>query len=65
MKRRRDFLGNEFSDRVKALRNGSPTENVIERRVELFNSQGDSFIEMYDPFLNGAFRGTINQLESP
>nr|YP_009913499.1 Ycf1 [Picea mariana]QLJ93365.1 Ycf1 [Picea mariana] len=65
MKRRRDFLGNEFSDRVKALSNGSPAENVIERRVEFSNSQGDSFIEMYDPFLNGAFRGTINQLESP
>jgi hypothetical protein len=57
MKRRRDFLGNEFSDRVKALSNGSPVENVIERRVEFSNSQGDSFIEMYHPFLNGEFRG--------
>jgi hypothetical protein len=52
-------------DQVKALSNGSPAENVIERRVEFSNSQGDSFIEMYDPFLNGAFRGTTNQLESP
>jgi hypothetical protein len=50
---------------VKALSNGSPTENVIERRVELSNSQGDSFIEIYDPFLNGEFYGKINQLESP
>ena len=65
MKRKRDSLGNEFSDRVKALSNGSPAENVIERRVKFSNSKGDSFTEMYDPFLNGAFRGTINQFESP
>nr|ASS30762.1 hypothetical protein [Larix potaninii var. australis] len=65
MKRRRDYLGNEFSDRVKALSNGSPAENVMERRVQFSNSQGDSFTEMYDPFLNGAFRGTINQFEFP
>uniref|UniRef100_UPI0030FE9D4D Ycf1 n=1 Tax=Keteleeria hainanensis TaxID=418983 RepID=UPI0030FE9D4D len=64
MKRRRDSLGNEFSDRVKALSNGSPVENVMERRVKFSNSQGYSFTEMYDPFLNGAFRGTINQFES-
>lgn len=65
MKRKRDSLGNEFSDRVKALSHGSPAENVIERRVKFSNSKGDSFTEMYDPFLNGAFRGTINQFESP
>nr|WNV61322.1 hypothetical protein [Tsuga diversifolia] len=65
MKRRRDYLGNEFSDRVKALSNGSSVGNVMEMRVQFSNSQGDSFTEMYDPFLNGAFRGTINQLESP
>nr|YP_009268445.1 hypothetical protein [Pseudolarix amabilis]BAV19351.1 hypothetical protein [Pseudolarix amabilis] len=65
MKRRRDYLGNEFSDRVKALSNGYPVGNVMERRVKFSNSQGDSFTEMYDPFLNGAFRGTINQFEFP
>ena len=65
MKRRRDYLGNEFADRVKALSNGSPAGNVMERRVQFSNSQGDSFTEMYDPFLNGAFRGTINQFEFP
>nr|ULF47552.1 Ycf1 protein [Cathaya argyrophylla] len=65
MKKRRDYLGNEFSDRVKALSNGSPVGNVMEKRVKFSNSQGDSFTEMYDPFLNGAFRGTINQLEFP
>ena len=65
MKRKRDSLGNEFSDRVKALSHGSPAENIIERRVKFSNSKGDSFTEMYDPFLNGAFRGTINQFESP
>nr|AET46854.1 vacuolar glutathione S-conjugate [Pinus palustris] len=64
MKRKRDSLGNEFSDRVKALSHGSPAENVIERRVKFSNSKGDSFTEMYDPFLNGAFRGTINRFES-
>lgn len=53
MKRKRDSLGNEFSDRVKALSHGSPAENVIERRVKFSNSKGDSFTEMYDPFLNG------------
>nr|AXQ01473.1 hypothetical chloroplast protein [Pinus nelsonii] len=65
MKRRRDSLGNEFSDRVKALSHGSPAENVIERRVKFSNSQGNSFTEMYDPLLNGALRGTIDQFESP
>nr|AKA56119.1 hypothetical protein [Pinus krempfii] len=65
MKRRRDSLENEFSDRVKALSHGSPAENVIERRVKFSNSQGDSFTEMYDPLLNGALRGTIDQFESP
>ena len=65
MKRRRDSLGKEFSDRVKALSNGSPVGNVMERKVKFSNSQGDSFTEMYDPFLNGAFRGTINQSEFP
>nr|YP_003934503.1 hypothetical protein CaarC_p068 [Cathaya argyrophylla]BAJ19656.1 hypothetical protein [Cathaya argyrophylla] len=65
MKKRRDYLENEFSDRVKALSNGSPVGNVMEKRVKFSNSQGDSFTEMYDPFLNGAFRGTINQLEFP
>ena len=65
MKRRRDSLENEFSDRVKALSHGSPVENVIERRVKFSNSQGDSFTEMYDPLLNGALRGTIDQFESP
>nr|YP_009535635.1 Ycf1 [Pinus aristata]AYI69436.1 Ycf1 [Pinus aristata] len=65
MKRRRDSLGNEFSDRVKALSHGSPAENFIERRVKFSNSQGNSFTEMYDPLLNGALRGTIDPFESP
>nr|YP_010161219.1 hypothetical protein K4020_pgp008 [Abies fabri]QRH16967.1 hypothetical protein [Abies fabri]QRH18896.1 hypothetical protein [Abies fabri] len=65
IKRRRDYLGNEFLDRVKALSNGSPVGNVMESRVQFSNSEGDSFTEMYDPFLNGAFRGTINKIESP
>jgi hypothetical protein len=50
---------------VKYLSNGSPAENVIERIVKFSNSKGDSFIKMYDPFLNGAFHETINQFKSP
>ena len=60
MKIRRYYLQNEFLDQVKALRNGYLAINVMERRVKLSNSRGDSFTKMYDPFLNGASCGIIN-----
>jgi hypothetical protein len=43
MKRRRDYLWNEFSARMKSLGNGSLIINILERRVKFSNSQRDSF----------------------
>nr|UCU07100.1 hypothetical chloroplast RF19 [Cycas maconochiei subsp. viridis] len=62
---RKDNLGNEFRNRIEALSNGSPVGDVMEKGVKLSNYQGDSFPKIHDPFLNGPFRGIIDQLRSP
>nr|ARX11550.1 hypothetical protein [Ginkgo biloba]AWJ59941.1 hypothetical protein [Ginkgo biloba]AWJ60196.1 hypothetical protein [Ginkgo biloba]AWJ60366.1 hypothetical protein [Ginkgo biloba] len=62
---RKENLINELRDRIEALGNGYTVRDVMEKRVKVSNSQGDSFPKMYDPFLNGPFRGRINKLRSP
>nr|UPV72426.1 hypothetical protein RF1 [Cephalotaxus sp. JW-2022a] len=65
-KKRRNYLGKELEDRVKALSNGFPVGNVVEKRVRFPRTKsGECLPEIHDPLLSGPFRGVMNQFESP
>nr|YP_009631267.1 Ycf1 [Podocarpus latifolius]QCA41131.1 Ycf1 [Podocarpus latifolius] len=61
---RRDYLGSELEDRVKALSNGSPILGVIEKRVKFSMESGTCLPEIEDPFLSGPFRGIMEHSRS-
>nr|QYB22566.1 hypothetical protein RF1 [Prumnopitys amara] len=61
---RRDYLGSELEDRVKALSKGSPILDVIEKRVKFSTESGTSLPEIEDPFLSGPFRGITEHSRS-
>nr|BBF90971.1 hypothetical protein [Lepidothamnus intermedius] len=62
--RRRDYLGRELEDRVKALSKGSPILDVIDKRVKFSTESGTCLPEIEDPFLSGPFRGIMEHSES-
>nr|QYB21334.1 hypothetical protein RF1 [Falcatifolium taxoides] len=61
---RRDYLGSELEDRVKALSNGSPILDVMEKRVKFSMQSGTCLPEIEDPFLSGPFRGIMEHSRS-
>nr|WDR39311.1 hypothetical chloroplast RF19 [Podocarpus macrophyllus]WEF49917.1 hypothetical chloroplast RF19 [Podocarpus macrophyllus var. maki] len=61
---RRDHLGSELEDRVKALSNGAPILGVIEKRVKFSMESGTCLPEIEDPFLSGPFRGIMEHSRS-
>nr|YP_009731635.1 hypothetical chloroplast RF19 [Allium kingdonii]QHQ72476.1 hypothetical chloroplast RF19 [Allium kingdonii] len=61
-------LKNEFISRIKILEKekGSFTFNILEKRTRLCDDEHEQeyLPQMYDPFLNGPYRGTIKKLDS-
>nr|YP_009725878.1 Ycf1 [Allium fasciculatum]QHQ73075.1 Ycf1 [Allium fasciculatum]UUF92538.1 hypothetical protein RF1 [Allium fasciculatum] len=61
-------LKNEFLSRIQILEKekGSFTFNILEKRTRLCDDEHEQeyLPKMYDPFLNGPYRGTIKKLDS-
>jgi len=55
----------EVQNRLKALDNGVFLKEVIEKKTSLFNNEGNNLTKIYDPFLNGSFRGKTTISKSP
>nr|QYB22449.1 hypothetical protein RF1 [Saxegothaea conspicua]BBF91299.1 hypothetical protein [Saxegothaea conspicua] len=62
---RRDYLGSELEDRVKAISKGSSILDVMEKRVKFSTESGRRLPEIEDPFLSGPVRGIMEHSESP
>nr|QYB22537.1 hypothetical protein RF1 [Sequoiadendron giganteum]BBN66945.1 hypothetical protein [Sequoiadendron giganteum] len=63
---RRSYLAKELEDRVRALSNGSPLVDVIEKRIRFSKTgNGKPLSEVHDPLLSGPFRGSMIQFKSP
>nr|YP_010887711.1 Ycf1 protein [Hypodaphnis zenkeri]WJJ67282.1 Ycf1 protein [Hypodaphnis zenkeri] len=60
------ILSNEFINRIEALNTGSITIDVLEKKTRLYNykNKQECLPRMYDPFLNGPYRGTIKKVYS-
>nr|YP_010459622.1 hypothetical chloroplast RF1 [Gymnospermium darwasicum]UUC03137.1 hypothetical chloroplast RF1 [Gymnospermium darwasicum] len=58
---KRNNLSNEFLNRIEALGKGFLDLDVLEKRTRLCNDETEQkcLPKMYDPFLNGPRRGTI------
>nr|ACN49467.1 hypothetical chloroplast RF1 [Nelumbo nucifera] len=63
---KKDNLNNEFRNRIEALDKGSLVLDVLEKRTRLCNDETEQkcLPKMYDPLLNGPYRGTIKNLYS-
>nr|YP_009326574.1 hypothetical chloroplast RF19 [Sinadoxa corydalifolia]APD52624.1 hypothetical chloroplast RF19 [Sinadoxa corydalifolia] len=59
-------FNNEFINRMEALDMGFPYLDILEKRTRLCNDEtkNDYLHKMYDPFLNGTYRGTMKNLFS-
>nr|YP_009967304.1 Ycf1 [Anthurium huixtlense]QIP53359.1 Ycf1 [Anthurium huixtlense] len=61
-------LNNELINRIKTLekKTGSLALDVLEKRIRLCNDENEKecLPKMYDPFLNGPYRGKIKKLYS-
>nr|YP_010730590.1 Ycf1 protein [Wolffia arrhiza]YP_010730603.1 Ycf1 protein [Wolffia arrhiza]WEG23879.1 Ycf1 protein [Wolffia arrhiza]WEG23892.1 Ycf1 protein [Wolffia arrhiza] len=61
-------LSNELINRIKTLekKTGSLVRDVLEKRIRLCNDENEKecLPKMYDPFLNGPYRGKITKLDS-
>nr|YP_009408930.1 ycf1 [Zantedeschia aethiopica]ASL06345.1 ycf1 [Zantedeschia aethiopica] len=61
-------LSNELINRIKTLekKTGSLALDVLEKRIRLCNDENEKecLSKMYDPFLNGPYRGKITKLYS-
>nr|YP_010996999.1 hypothetical chloroplast RF1 [Plumbago zeylanica]WPJ72698.1 hypothetical chloroplast RF1 [Plumbago zeylanica] len=56
-------LRKEFTDRIEALDIGSPYLDVLEKKIRLCNNKTkkEYLPKIYDPFLNGSYRGIIKR----
>lgn len=64
-KNRKDNLYYELKNRLKALDNGFFVKDIIEKKTGLSNNEGNLLTKIYDPFLNGSFRGKTIISKSP
>nr|QYB23411.1 Ycf1 [Hedysarum polybotrys var. alaschanicum] len=63
---KRKKLSNEFLKRAKVLDKGFSLPDVLENRIRLCNDEKIKYLpKIYDPFLNGRFRGRIEKSFSP
>nr|QLF68050.1 hypothetical protein RF1 [Cryptomeria japonica var. sinensis]UFA48283.1 RNA polymerase beta' subunit [Cryptomeria japonica var. sinensis]UFA48365.1 RNA polymerase beta' subunit [Cryptomeria japonica var. sinensis]UFA48447.1 RNA polymerase beta' subunit [Cryptomeria japonica var. sinensis]UFA48531.1 RNA polymerase beta' subunit [Cryptomeria japonica var. sinensis] len=63
---KKSFLALELEDRVRALSNGSPLVDVIEKKIRFSRTKDGNYLpEIHDPLLSGPFRGSVNQFKSP
>nr|YP_011014752.1 hypothetical chloroplast RF1 [Microula sikkimensis]WQB38165.1 hypothetical chloroplast RF1 [Microula sikkimensis] len=60
-KQKSNNLNNEFRNRIEALDNKSFFMDRIQTRTRLCNDDKEYLPIMYDPFLNGPYRGTIKK----
>nr|QGT33772.1 hypothetical protein RF1 [Chamaesium novem-jugum] len=60
-------LNNEFLNRIEALDTGFFSLDILEKSTRLCNdkTRKDYLPKMYDPILNGSYRGTIKKKFSP
>nr|YP_784445.1 Ycf1 [Drimys granadensis]Q06GT8.1 RecName: Full=Protein TIC 214; AltName: Full=Translocon at the inner envelope membrane of chloroplasts 214; Short=AtTIC214 [Drimys granadensis]ABH88356.1 hypothetical protein RF1 [Drimys granadensis] len=60
---KRHNLSNEFRNRMEALDKGSLALDVLEKRIRFCNDENEQecLPKVYDPFLNGPYRGTIKK----
>nr|YP_009306532.1 hypothetical chloroplast RF1 [Helwingia himalaica]AOP19449.1 hypothetical chloroplast RF1 [Helwingia himalaica] len=66
-KQKNHNINNEFRNRIETLDMGSIFMDILEKRARLCNDETkkDYLPKMYDPFLNGPYRGIINFFFSP
>nr|YP_010451016.1 Ycf1 protein [Eleutharrhena macrocarpa]UTV00797.1 Ycf1 protein [Eleutharrhena macrocarpa] len=64
--KKKNNLSNEFLNRIEALDRGFLTLDVLEKRTRLCDDETEQkcLPKIYDPFLNGSYRGTIKELYS-
>uniref|UniRef100_UPI0030027637 hypothetical protein RF1 n=1 Tax=Hedyosmum orientale TaxID=226581 RepID=UPI0030027637 len=64
---KRNELSKELINRIETLDKGSLAMDVLEKRTRLCNDENkqEYLPKMYDPFLNGPYRGTIKKFDSP
>ncbi|GLJ22336.1 hypothetical protein SUGI_0420450 [Cryptomeria japonica] len=62
---KKSFLALELEDRVRALSNGSPLVDVIEKKIRFSRTKDGNYLpEIHDPLLSRPFRGSMNQFKS-
>nr|YP_010371821.1 hypothetical chloroplast RF19 [Magnolia cubensis]UOU86740.1 hypothetical chloroplast RF19 [Magnolia cubensis] len=63
---KRHNLSNEFVNRIETLDRGTLTLDVLEKRARLCNNENEQecLPKIYDPFLNGSYRGTTKKVYS-
>nr|YP_009436863.1 hypothetical chloroplast RF1 [Cyphia schlechteri]YP_009436880.1 hypothetical chloroplast RF1 [Cyphia schlechteri]ATG27239.1 hypothetical chloroplast RF1 [Cyphia schlechteri]ATG27256.1 hypothetical chloroplast RF1 [Cyphia schlechteri] len=63
-KQKKKNLNNEFIKRIEALDAGLPFRNILEKRTRVCTDKTKKTClpKMYDPFLNGPYRGRIKKL---
>nr|YP_009577507.1 Ycf1 [Nymphoides crenata]AZA07095.1 Ycf1 [Nymphoides crenata] len=61
-------LNNEFINRIEALDTGFLSLGILEKKTRLWNAEtkeeNDCLVKMYDPLLNGTYRGRMKKLFS-
>ena len=64
---KKNSLSNEFSNRIEVLDKGLISINAFEKKTRLCNDKKkkEYLPKIYDPFLNGSYRGLIKKLFSP
>nr|YP_009354848.1 hypothetical chloroplast RF1 [Echinacea atrorubens]ARB02954.1 hypothetical chloroplast RF1 [Echinacea atrorubens] len=67
-KEKKNNLNNEFINRIEALEKEILSLNILETKTRLSNAEtknkNNCLVKMYDPFLNGMYRGRMNKLFS-
>nr|YP_009945566.1 Ycf1 [Chuquiraga rotundifolia]QOE56117.1 Ycf1 [Chuquiraga rotundifolia] len=67
-KQKNNNLNNEFLNRIEALETVFLPLNILETKTRLCNAEtenkNDCLVKMYDPFLNGVYRGKMKKLFS-
>nr|QWQ51288.1 hypothetical protein RF1 [Dickinsia hydrocotyloides] len=66
-KQKKNNVNNEFLNRIEALDTGFFSLDILEKSTRLCNdkTRKDYLPKMYDPILNGSYRGTIKKNFSP
>ena len=67
---KKDNLSNELLSRIKVLdkkKEGSLVQDILEKRIRLCNDENEQecLPRIYDPLLNGPYRGTLKKSDSP